>query len=862
LKKLHDNVLTSIQNTIQQSNQGLSLELTKQLQLIAEVSGSVNSLLKMPVEPSPEIRVLKQLYFSSIYSREDGIQRAETGTFEWMFEGDSTDTCSVSESEETEEHLSEEDADDPDSEIGRKETEDAESTTSEFEALVKRAKEKRRQSRTAFINWLRKENNIFHISGKAGSGKSTLMKFLLDHPQTRIELKQWAADKQLVFAHFFFWRSGDTIQKSLTGLYRSILFETLKACPDLVPEVFPSQYHSFSNQSQQSSFDELYFRPDALKSGMERLTSSSMFPGHRFCFFIDGLDEYEGNEADSLEHEKLAEDLESWAINEDIKILVSSRPHREFQQTFSDQRRIRLHELTKPDIYSLGVNMFRRDKKFSSVQHCYKSLVKKVVRYSEGVFLWARLALQSMLMATRRCVDIDYLDKQLDGIPKDINELYETILASINPVDRVKGFKMLLLVSQMRQVNAIDLTWIDDLADPSFPTSYKMEAYTDDEMRRRLDIVAAEIEDITKGLLEITSDFNDHLDFCKAVQFSHRTVRDFVRQSSHLREASTKFPEFGHDVSIRLLLAELWFINPDYAFNKDRQLPVLLQIAFRGYPPGKPRHAYLDSLERSITYHRGVGREVLGGGISYYTLPGWSTTADKVGSFLHWVLWLLDDAEYVRVRVSADPHLLHAQDELSLIVSGFSTSHEGNTLKLLFSLGASPNEQVTWEDKSVKSTAWMIFCFYFATLVMYLDSRRHVSIECKKLEVFLETKRVDTNCQILISDRGDSYIPKEPTHVISLREIVQQLKPDNESALIKLMDRQDKRGLNPLWRYMWPSEPKKSGSQLKYLPFDLDMQRRLPSEARSLFNHSQYIVHSLKWGGTELMVEKPVVRIW
>ena len=81
----------------------------------------------------------------------------------------------------------------------------------------------RSQTRSTFLTWLRNGNQVFHISGKAGSGKSTLMKLLLDHPRTREELKRWAGEKQLVFAHFFFWRSGDKLQRSLEGLYRSIL---------------------------------------------------------------------------------------------------------------------------------------------------------------------------------------------------------------------------------------------------------------------------------------------------------------------------------------------------------------------------------------------------------------------------------------------------------------------------------------------------------------------------------------------------------------------------------------------------------------------------------------------------------------
>jgi hypothetical protein len=46
--------------------------------------------------------------------------------------------------------------------------------------------------RQPFLHWLLAGNGIFHISGKLGSGKSTLMKFLCDHRRTTTELQKWA----------------------------------------------------------------------------------------------------------------------------------------------------------------------------------------------------------------------------------------------------------------------------------------------------------------------------------------------------------------------------------------------------------------------------------------------------------------------------------------------------------------------------------------------------------------------------------------------------------------------------------------------------------------------------------------------
>ena len=50
-----------------------------------------------------------------------------------------------------------------------------------------------------FEDWLLHGQGVFHISGKPGSGKSTLMKMLCSHRRTASALRKWAGEKKLVF---------------------------------------------------------------------------------------------------------------------------------------------------------------------------------------------------------------------------------------------------------------------------------------------------------------------------------------------------------------------------------------------------------------------------------------------------------------------------------------------------------------------------------------------------------------------------------------------------------------------------------------------------------------------------------------
>ena len=218
--------------------------------------------------------ILEKLYYDSLDLRERTIVNAENGTFEWLFEEeldrdecDETPTEEVklespgSEGVEPENHsTSSSSAESANVEKSTKEwkqrntfslspAESASFTENEqrpgspdfewhetdIQYFEKEQLERRAETRARFVAWLNSGRGVFHISGKAGSGKSTFMKFICSHERTEAELKEWAGQKKLVFAPFYFWKSEDEIQMSLEGLYRSILFITLRQCPELIP---------------------------------------------------------------------------------------------------------------------------------------------------------------------------------------------------------------------------------------------------------------------------------------------------------------------------------------------------------------------------------------------------------------------------------------------------------------------------------------------------------------------------------------------------------------------------------------------------------------------------------------------------
>jgi ATPase subunit of ABC transporter with duplicated ATPase domains len=93
-----------------------------------------------------------------------------------------------------------------------------------------------------FVTWLESGEDLYWINGKAGSGKSTLMRYICDNPRTKEHLLAWSGDDKLVTADFYFWNIGNRLQKSQLGLLRSLLYQVLEHVPDLIPILFPRQW--------------------------------------------------------------------------------------------------------------------------------------------------------------------------------------------------------------------------------------------------------------------------------------------------------------------------------------------------------------------------------------------------------------------------------------------------------------------------------------------------------------------------------------------------------------------------------------------------------------------------------------------
>ena len=289
----------------------------------------------------------------------------------------------------------------------------------------------------SFLNWLRSGNDIYWISGKAGSGKSTLMRFIVEDVRTRMELQSWAGQAKVVTASCFFSGLGGTLQKSEQGLLQSLLYQVLSQCSDLVPAVCSSRYHTFGANARIWPKSEI----TKVFQALAKHTPSLMF-----CFFIDGLDEFDGN------HKDIVRMVENLAKSPNIKICLSSRPLYVFLKAFGDcSGKLMLEELTKPDIKHYVNRMLADDSDYTrlaAVDTRCKQLIDDIIANAQGVFLWVRLVVNELLLGLGSEDDIGDLQKRLRRLPNDLEDYYRLMLPRIHDIYREEAAELFQLTKE------------------------------------------------------------------------------------------------------------------------------------------------------------------------------------------------------------------------------------------------------------------------------------------------------------------------------------------------------------------------------------------------------------------------------
>lgn len=383
-------------------------------------------------------KLLASLNFSGRNERLNHIREAHYESFQWLFKSPDTEVASKSLGDDTTKSVVGQRSDD-------KNIYDQGNDDWVLENITYQTK---RRAWANFNKWLESDEQMYWVCGKAGAGKSTLIRFLSSDPKTQCLLDKEGGEKPILLWHYFYLM-GNPMQHSIKGLLCNLLHQLLgdngnERMAHLL-DLFPAADRKLS---------ETDWSEQELQASLSNVIQY-VLNTRRLCVFLDGLDEIHPDDG----ADKLLNFLQYLCSIDPLKIklCVSSREETAFKKELSSYPLLHLHYLTAPDIYQYSFDNFKDSEQFASGNMLSfpqerewsperqkwfypkpsQLLAQTFVEKSEGVFLWAYLATKSLKRALCNEDSAETIQKRLEVMPGDLKELYNSMWNRLNDDEKL-----------------------------------------------------------------------------------------------------------------------------------------------------------------------------------------------------------------------------------------------------------------------------------------------------------------------------------------------------------------------------------------------------------------------------------------
>ncbi|KFY64655.1 hypothetical protein V496_03120 [Pseudogymnoascus sp. VKM F-4515 (FW-2607)] len=344
-------------------------------------------------------------------------------------------------------------------------------------------------------NLVSEHHGFLWIKGKPGSGKSTIMKHAIEAARN--------SDIPSIIVTFFFNARGTELERSILGMYRSVLLQIISKTPTILDDFS----HLFSSKIKHGEVYEWNI------GELQAILITIMKRAQEFpvVWFIDALDECKDDEV--LKLVKFFENIGHTAVSSgsSLRICLSTRHY----PNIPIRRGIQL-TLEEQDGHDQDIVTYI-DSEFRAPHNPHVARIKDKLRTrSSGVFIWVRLVVELLNAAFRRGEGKPaQLQLLLDSVPEELDDLFTNILKA-DPISKDKSIMCFQWVLFSKRSLKPEELYFATLAGTEPTAIGKWDT-------NEIDSEGIEyfILHISKGLVEVSKTRG-------TVQFIHETVRDFL----------------------------------------------------------------------------------------------------------------------------------------------------------------------------------------------------------------------------------------------------------------------------------------------------------------------------------------------
>ena len=358
-----------------------------------------------------------------------------------------------------------------------------------------------------YLDWstakrLNEHHGLLWIKGKAGCGKSTMLKYIFAHVR-RVE-------PGTTTISFFFNARGHKLEKTTSGMYRSLLLQLFEQMPAL-----QSALNVLPRPRLSSLGDfEGHWHLESLKSIFQSAVSD-VGARQLYCF-VDALDECHEDEVRDMVtcFEWLCQD--ALETGTQLHICFSSRhyPHISVEKCLEIV--LEGQEGHDQDM----TNYLDSELKIGKSQRCEK-IKADILEKAKSIFLWLVLVVKILKEEFDRG-RVHALQKRLEEIPPGLDDLFRDILTKDgrNSDDLLLCLQWILFSKRPLRREELYFAILAGM-EPEQLAPWDQDEVTTSVMDRY-------ILDCSKGLAELTKSKS------RTVQFIHESVRDYLLKGNGL----------------------------------------------------------------------------------------------------------------------------------------------------------------------------------------------------------------------------------------------------------------------------------------------------------------------------------------